>query len=257
LKIIIKNYIFFLILLISFAIQAPAIASSSCHSISPASVLKPYKDVSSRWIVLNKLKKQFQNLPEKDKSILSKYIFGAVKGENTFLLINSYLRGDLYKYISKKDINKPLQMRLKMYSDQLSGAISKGRLPQNMLLYSEVEDKTFTTLFPDKTLLQIINAKISDENTNLIKTKLNDTKFKEKGFMLASYDKNFTQKTKIRFEIKAPKNIQAISIEDLNKQYQKQIIVNKGYEWKITDIKNMKDKHSDQDYYLITIKIVL
>ena len=207
------------------------------QGISPASLLKSYKDISLRPLSINKLKKQTNNLTEKDNNILLKYIYGAVKGEDTFLLINGYLRNNLSLYISKKDITKPLNMRLKLYSEQLNEVISKGRLPQNTILYYGVDNKTFTTYFNDKSLKGIINQNITEENAKKLKNILTGKSFTEKGFMITSYDKNFTKNTNILLCIKAPKNLQALWIDNDNAQNQKQVIIKKGYTWKITDAK--------------------
>lgn len=253
-----KKLFTFLLILSFFGNANIVLAAHQIYqSISPAVLLKPYKDISMKILVIKKLKQQAKNLSQTDKNIISKYVFGAVKSENTFLLINSYLRGNLTKYISKNDISKPLEMRLKMYSDNLSSAISKGRLPQNMLLYYSIDNKTFVTFFPDKTLQKVIVSPVSAENEAVLKSKICNKKYKDNGFMLSSYDKSYTEKTKFRFEIKAPKNLQALLIDEICSQNKKQIIINKGYDWKVTDVKKAYDTHQKQDFYLITLKIVL
>ena len=51
------------------------------NDVSQASIIMPYKDVSKKWRVINKMKKQTRELSEEDKSIIKKYVFGAVRGE--------------------------------------------------------------------------------------------------------------------------------------------------------------------------------
>ena len=65
--------------------------------------------------------------------IIKKYVFGAERGEDTYLLINCYLRDNLPDYIPKKEITKPLKYRLDYYAKSLSVPISKTKLPQNMI----------------------------------------------------------------------------------------------------------------------------
>ena len=66
--------------------------------------MKKYKDVGWRKVTLNKMRTQCKNLSESDKSVIKKYVYGAVKGENTYLLMNCYLRGNMQDYVAKKDI---------------------------------------------------------------------------------------------------------------------------------------------------------
>ena len=254
-----NKYVLAIILLFFCCLEMFASSNFSAMNqrISPAVLLKSYKDISSRPFSVNKLKKQANNLTEKDRSILLKYINGAVKGEDTFLLINGCLRGNLNLYIPKKDITKPLNMRLKLYSDQLSEVISKGRLPQNTLLYYGIDDKTFSSYFNDKSITEILNKNPKEENLKNLKSKLVNKTYTEKGFMLASYDKNYTPKTSVIFCIKAPKNLQALLLDGSTGKKQKQVIIKKGYTWKVTDVKLSYDKNSKKYFYEIITKIVL
>ena len=118
-------------------IPVSGIAQTHTQRISPVYLVKPYKNINHSVIAKNKLKKQAQNMSDGDKSVIRKYVFGAVSGEDTFTLMNAYLRGNLNKYLKQKDINKPLQARMKYYSDNLCKTLTKTELPQNMLLYEK------------------------------------------------------------------------------------------------------------------------
>ena len=56
------------------------------------------------------------------------------------------------------------------------------------------------------------------------------------------------------FEISAPKNLQVVSMEELDKKRAKEVVINKQATWKITDI-NI-DSNKNGKYYRIKIKFV-
>lgn len=224
--------------------------------VSQMSLIKKYKDVSHNWRVINKMKNQADSLSKEEKAVLQKYIFGAVKGEDTFLLINCNLRGNLEKFIPKKEVTKPLKCRLDFYSNQLSAPISKTRLPQNMILYRGVDDKGIKLIFADKKLDSYINKPVSEENLKVIKQKLVGAKYEEKGFMSTSYDINCAKQTKFIFEVNAPKYLQAVLLEDLGKKAEKEVLVNRNSRWEVTDVTIDKSKKTKQDFYRVKIKFV-
>ena len=227
--------------------------SNMTTGISQLSLMKKYKNINI--FSLNKLKQDSLKLTLEDKYVIIKYVLGAVKGENTFLLTNCYLRGNLDKYISKRDINKPLQGRLQFYADSLAKTVSKGRLPQNTLLYYGMEDKEVLTAFSDKGISNLVSSKVNEENLAVLKNKLLNKQYTEKGFMLSSYDKNNINKTKFRLIINAPKNLQAILIDVQTGKENKQVLINAGYKWKITDIEIQTEGNAQ--YYILNTKLVL
>ncbi len=218
------------------------------------SLIKKYKDINHNIFALSKIREQAKNLPDKDKNIIQKYVYGAVRGENTFLLINCYLRNNLQDYIPKKEITTPLKCRLDFYSKALRESISGAKLPRNMILYKGIEDKEVRRIFKSKKIDNVINSAVSQENLEKLRTALIDAEFEEKGFILTTYDKNYVKSGKFIFEICAPKNLQAVLLDDLNKTSKKEILINKQSYWKVADIKinTLKDKQ----FYTVKLKFV-
>jgi len=217
--------------------------------ISQISMMKKYKDVSWRKITLNKMRNQCKNLSESDKSVIKKYVYGAVKGENTYLLMNCYLRGNLQDYIPKKDITKPLKCRMKFYAESLETSVAKVKLPQ----------KGMNAIFGgiNNNMSNLIYKPVTEENAELLAKYLHNVKFLEKGFMSTSYDEDCIKKTKFRFTIQAPKNLQAVLIEELGKPSEKEVIINCGYKWNVISVSMEYDKDTKQNYYKIVIRLLL
>ncbi|MBR6127928.1 hypothetical protein IKQ21_09615 [bacterium] len=256
-----KNFLIVLVCILLCNI-VPSFAASYTQltsGINEVILIKSYKDVGKNFIVIEKMKRIAKNLSQDDKNIILKYVFGAVKGENTYLLMNGYLRGDLHLYIKKQDITKPLKSRMQYYADSLSSSISKTKLPKNMLLYRGVDEKGMGSIFADKDIKDVLSKPVSYENTNYIKNKINGYVFTEKGFMSTSYDINYAKKTKFIFYVKAPKNLQAVFVDGVrtsNEAQTKEIIINNGYKWKVTDVDFVLRKDGSK-YYKITLKLVL
>ena len=228
--------------------------TSLTAGISQISLMKKYKNVN--LISQGKLKKECIKFTQEDRYVIIKYVMGAVKGENTFLLTNCYLRDNLSKYLSPKDITKPLKCRLQFYADSLAKTVSKTKLPQNTILYYGAEDKEVYSMFATKGVDNIISQSVSEENLAVLKSKLLNKEFTEKGFLLTSYEKNNIKKTKFRFIINAPKNLQAVLIDEIVNQENKQVLINAGYKWKVTNIEIFSDNDKAR-YYTLTIKLVL
>ena len=224
-------------------------------NVSHISVMRKYKDAN--WKTINKMKSQAKNLSEEEKSVIQKYIFGAVRGEDTYLLINCYLRDTLEYYIPKKEITKPLKCRLEYYANSLSVPIAKIKLPQNMILYRGIDEKGMCLLFKSKNINRLISAPVSASILEVMKRNLIGTKFTEKGFMSTSYDKASAKQTKFMFEVYAPKNLQAVLLEDLGKKAEKEVLINKNSSWEIVNITTDTNKKTKKAYYLITIKYSL
>lgn len=237
----------------SFAAKVP----TAGDDVMAASIILPYKDISSKWYVINKMKNQAKKLSDEEKSVIKKYVFGAVRGEDTYLLINCYLRDILQYYVPAREITKPLKFRLEYYAKCLSEPISKVKLPQNMILYRGIDEKGIKYLFPNKNLADVISKPVSENNLEVLKKQIVGEIYSEKGFMSTSYDKNCARQTKFMFQVDAPKNLQAVLIEDLGKKQEKEVLINKNTKWKVTDAKISSDKKTKRDYYLITIKYVL
>ena len=233
----------------------PAYSDYAVNStVSQRSLFKSYKDISHRALSINKLKNSSKNLDENSRSIIKKYVYGAVSGEDTFLLVNGYLRNNLNSYISSKDITKPLEQRLKYYSLGLKTSIAKAQLPQNMLLYKGLDEKDLKVYFASKNINQSAFSNVNDANVSELKKKLNGVTFVDNGFMTASYDKYFTARSKFKFEIKAPKGMQAVLADSINGRNMKEIIINSGYKWQVVDVKKGYDSNRKESYYNIVLK---
>ena len=247
------------ILLCSFIPSFAATYSQLTDGINEITLIKSYKDVSKNFIVVGKMKRLARNLPQDDKNVISKYVFGAVKGENTYLLMNCYLRGNLHLYIKPKDITKPLKSRMQYYADSMAVSVAKVKLPKNMLLYRGIDEKGMGSIFAEKNIAECLSKQVSYENTVYLKSKINGYTFTEKGFMSASYDINCAKQNKFIFVIKAPKNLQAVLVDGIlqsNQSPTKEVVINKGYKWKVTDV-DFALRNNGNKYYKITLKLVL
>ena len=249
-----KKCLIFLFILISFMVFLPAESKtiSASDNVLAVSKIMPYKDISHRILVLRKMRKQTEQLSEEDKNVIKKYVFGAVKGEDTYLLINCYLRDNLQDYIPKKEITKPLKCRLDYYAKHLGTSVSKAKLPQNMILYRGIDEKGMKSIFKNKNIANVINKPVTEENLAVLRKNLIGVKYTEKGFLSTSYDKNCAKQTKFMFEVYAPKNLQAVLIEDFGKKNEKEVLINKNTKWEIVDIKI--SHKNDRYFYNIKIK---
>jgi len=249
-----KKIIIFMcaILLCAPVFSVENIVSAGAY-VTQISMMKKYKNIS--WRTINKMKSQAKSLSEEEQAVVKKYVFGAVRGEDTYLLINCNLRENLDKFIPKKEITKPLKYRLDYYAEQLSAPISKTRLPQNTILYRGVDDKGIKLMFANKKIDNLIDKPVSEENLQIIKQKLVGTKFDEKGFMSTSYDINCAKQTKFIFEVNTPKDMQAILLEDFGKKQEKEVLINRNTRWEITDIKISANK-AKENFYMVNIKFV-
>ena len=224
--------------------------------VSQASIIMPYKDISKKWRTINKMKKQTRQLSEEDKSVIKKYVFGAVRGEDTYLLINCHLRGVLEHYIPKKEITTPLKCRLDYYANALSKPISKVKLPQNMILYRGIDEKGIKLIFKGKGIDSIVSKPVNENNLALLQQKLDGAVYVENGFMSTSYKKDCAKKTKFMLEVNAPKNLQAVLLEDIGKQVEKEVLINRGTKWEVTDIYIDSDTKSKCTFYVIKVKFL-
>ena len=242
--------LFFAVLLCSPVYPVENIVSAGVY-VSQFTMMRKYKEIS--WISLNKMKEQTRNLTEDEKAVIKKYVFGAVRGEDTYLLINCHLRGTLEYYIPKKEITKPLKCRLDYYANQLSAPITKTRLPQNTILYRGVDEKGVKLIFAGKKLDSYFAKPVTEENLSVLKQKLIGTKYIEKGFMSTSYDINAVKESKFVFEVNAPKELQAVLMDNLGKKEEKEILINRNTAWEVKDITIDKNKKTKQDYYKIKL----
>ena len=247
-----------IVLLFAVLLCAPVFSVENIVSagvyVSQFSMMKKYKNIS--WISLNKMREQTRNLSEDEKAVIKKYVFGAVRGEDTYLLINCNLRGTLEYYIPKKEITKPLKCRLDFYANQLSAPISKTRLPQNTILYRGVDEKGIKLIFAGKKLDGYFSKPVTEENLTVLKQKLIGAKYIEKGFMSTSYDIDSVKQTKFIFEVNAPKELQAVLMDNLGKKEEKEILINRNSSWEVKDIKIDTNKETKQDYYRIKLMFI-
>ncbi len=230
--------------------------ANSGADVSQISLIRRYKDISHNLIVINKMKTQTRQLSEEDKSIIKKYVFGAVRGEDTYLLMNCHLRGNLQHYIPKKEITTPLKCRLDYYVDALTKPVSKVKLPQNMILYRGVDEKGIKQIFKINEVQSIANKPVNETNLAVLKQKLDGAIYEEKGFMSTSYNKNCAKKTKFMFEVNAPKGLHAVLLEDIGKQVEKEVLINRGTKWEVTDVYLDTDKSNKRKFYVIKVKFV-
>lgn len=224
--------------------------------VSQFQIMKKYKDISHNWRILNKMRDQASGLSKEEKAVIQKYVFGAVRGEDTYLLINCDMRNNLEKFIPKKEVTKPLKYRLDYYANQLSAPISKTRLPQNIILYRGVDDKGIKLIFANLKIDSYINKPVSEENLKVIKPKLIGAKFEEKGFMSTSYDINCAKQTKFIFEVNAPKNLQGILLEDMGKKAEKEVLINRNTKWEVTDVTIDQNRKTKQDFYRVKLRFI-
>jgi hypothetical protein len=247
-----------IIVLLAFTVIYPVIVNAATvkSSINYTKTLeyKSYKDISLRYISVNTLKKKALKLSLEDKEIIKKYVFGAVKGEDTFLLINSHLRGTLKEYIPAKEITKPLGYRLDYYADNLQKSLAKTKLQQNITLYAAIDDREIQHLFKNYNIDYFLKKKADNSSAEEVNKKIKGMKFTEKGFLSASYDKNCIDKTWFRVEIKAPKNMQAVLIEEFGEKTKKRVIINRNYKWEVMAVNYEHDKENKSDYYNIIIR---
>ena len=218
------------------------------------SIFQPYKEINNKIWEVNKLKAEQDKLSKADKDTLSKYVFGAVRGEDTFQLINCYYMGTLSQYIPAKEITKPLKCRLEFYAKALNGVVSKTRLPQSIYLYAGIDERELFANFSDKELQKAFKLPVSEDNALLLGKKLDDKIYKQKGFLKTYYDASYIHKSRYRLRMKAPKGLQAVLLEGIGRAGAKEVLVNKNYEWKITEVENGYDRITKEYYYLITVK---
>ena len=252
-----KFFLIVLIILLNFQtvfaddIKVPKAGDNVSH----ISLLKPYKNVSA--LTLKQMREEARKLSETDKNIITKYVYGAVRGEDTYLLINCYLRGTLEYYIPEKEITKPLKFRLEYYANALTAPVAKAKLPKNIILYRGIDAKGMKLIFKDNNINPILNNPVNTENLAILKKNTINKTFTEKGFMSTSYDIKCIRHTNFIFKIHAPKNLQALLIEDIGKKNEKEVLINKNSEWKVTNIEIQTDSVTKKDVYMITLKYVV
>ena len=209
--------------------------------ISKISLIKNYKDINLRFLTINKLKQQAQNLSDIDKKTIIKGTFSALKPKS---------------YLKPKDINKPLKCRLSFYVDNLSRAVSKSKIPQNIILYKGINNKDLRWILKGKNINDITDKPVSESIAEEYNKKLAGYKYTEKSFMLTSYDKNLTENTPYMLEIKTPKNVQSVLLDEITGKHSKSVLINKGYRWEIQKVSIYTDKKNNQ-HYKITIRLYL
>ena len=234
--------------------EAVSLSANTTASITPVILMKSYKDLTKSPIVMGKFKRNAKSFSKDDKDVITKYVFGAVRGEDTFLYINAFLRENLNDYLSTSDITKPFKNRLKFYAEGLRKSIAHSQIPQNVILYKDVNEKDLNHFFKDKNIKNIINSSISDENAFELQKKLRGEKFVEKGFILSTYNKNTLPKSKFVFEIRTPQNMQAVLIEDFDTRAGKSVLINEGYKWEVVSVAKAYNNTLHNDYYNIVIK---
>ncbi len=251
-----KIVVFFAVIAFMCGYSA-SVCAAEYSGISSASLHMKFKDANKTWKTAEKLKTEAKVLTNNDKQTIKKYVYGAIKNEDSFLLTNAYLNNNLESCVAKKDITKPLQARLDFYARSLEGAVNKVRLPQNMLLYHVSDDREMRTLFGSQNINGILIQQISDENLNALKSAIKGYKFTEKGFWLTTYDQNLTKKSKYRFVISAPKNLRAVLLDEVSGYKTKEILISSGYRWEVTGVAKEFDKRYKENFYRINVKLVM
>lgn len=205
-----------------------------------------YKDISNNTHLIEQIHKQTEKLNEKQKNILKTYVYGN-RGE--YLAINGTLRNDLSAY--KENLKKwgtqkisNLDETVKEWIKNIDEAMDKSSIPDDIQLYRGGLDDSIGKIFKDEKLQEDLQ-KILSANKYINKNSLQKVKdiikgrvFTDNGYMSTSYDKNASFKGKIKFKLNVPKGSKGIALDipNVGSDKEKEILLNRGYKWKVKDI---------------------
>ena len=190
-----------------------------------------YNEISE--ISLNKSIEQSRALSYEEKASILNYI------DDYFIQINGYLRGEL------PDIPQNLKKDIENINNALKGSF----LPEDTLLYRGVYTDFIEKVFKNKDISKIINGYPSYDAEKLKKARaylINKT-FIEQGFMSTTYNENKLFIRPVILKINAPKGLNALVLDDISGGNEEEILINKGYRWKVTDVfyaNNMRNKRT-------------
>ena len=204
------------------------------------SIQKCYNDITEN--ALKESIMQAENLSPKEKESILHYV-----DDNYYAKINGYLRGEF------QDIPQFLKNDIEI----IDYAFKKAYLPENMLLYRSVKDDFIEKVFKDKEIAEMMKKNPSYNAKNLKKVReflINKT-FIEYGYMSTSYNKYNIYRAPIMLKINAPKGIKALALEDITKGNEQEILMNRGYKWKITEVLYSKNKVNKR-VWEITLELV-
>ena len=180
-----------------------------------------YNDITEK--ALKESIKQEDLLNDKEKESILNYI-----DDNYYPKINGYLRGEI------EDISQSLKNDIK----NIDNSLKKTSLPEDMLLYRGVKSDFIEKVFKDKEISKIMKKypSYNAKKLKIVREFLINKTFVEYGFMSTSYNSNNIFKTPILLKINAPKGLHALALEDIAKGSEQEILINKGYKWKITEV---------------------
>ena len=197
------------------------------------------KNFGNKTISENALKesrKQAEELSEAEKSGIKRYT-----NDMSFKPINDFLRGK----ISKNQISAKNKEAIK----QISKALEKSSLPEDSILYRGVRGDLISQQFKNQEIADLIDNVFDEEPTEKDIEKVQDfllgKRFIDEGFTSSSYDRNKAfDNSPLMFEINTPKGTKALAVDKLSNKDEGEILINKGYEYKITKIELKKNKEN-------------
>ena len=74
--------------------------------------------------------------------------------------------------------------------------------------------------------------------------------------MSTSYDIDSVKQSKFVFEVNAPKELQAVLMDNLGKKEEKEVLINRNSVWEVKDITIDTNKETKQDYYRLKLMFV-
>ena len=180
--------------------------------------------ISSKEVI--KQSANFVNsLNEDEKTAIKVYT-----DDNEYTKINGYLRGDL------KTLNKNNQKTI----ETLNNIMEKAEIQNDMTLYRGVRPDFVEKALNDKSFKQKFKNTYFEQPTEadikLMKDHFIGKHFTEKGFMSTSYDKTKALEHEIMLTVRAPKGTKAINVSPLSTHDEAEMLINKGYTCKISDM---------------------
>lgn len=187
-------------------------------------------------------KQQANKLNEKEKETIRIYT-----DDNAYKWINGYLRKG--GWLDKED---------KKVINSLNKILKKASLPEDMTLYRSVGSNFTQEITNDYKIANLIREPISEENLEKIKAAFINKINTDDGFVSTSYEHAaFSASSPLVMIIKAPKGLNALVVDELSKfDQEKEIIINKGYKYKIYDVKIGTSPIGEKQYQLFTEIIV-
>ena len=99
------------------------------------------------------------------------------------------------------------------------------------MLYRGVDFNFISAVFGEDIADKMKNKQVKD-----VETELWGMRYKEPGFMSTSYKKEDAFEREILLLVNAPKGLNAVVIDEISLTNQKEVLINKGYSWEITNV---------------------